>query len=130
MKRLASPDALAPEERSTIVSEFLTALRDIRRGGLLADCEAQLTDLVMGVRETGRAGELIVRLKIAPASKGNIETLLVIDEVKVKRPKPELGSTIFFATAQNTLRRNDPRQPELNGLREVVAMPAREEKAQ
>ncbi|HAM57547.1 MAG TPA: hypothetical protein DCQ64_19895 [Candidatus Rokubacteria bacterium] len=109
------------------MSEFLTTLRDVRRGGLLADLEAHLTDVVMGVRETGRAGELILRLKIAPASKGNVDTLVLTDDVKVKRPKPELGVTIFFATPANTLCRNDPRQPELKGLREVVTMPPREE---
>jgi hypothetical protein len=112
------------------VSEFLTTLRDIRRGGLLADCEAHLTDLVMGVRETGRPGEILVRIKIAPASKGNVDTLVVTDDVRVKRPKPELGATIFFATSANTLRRNDPRQPELSGLREVVAMPPRDREEQ
>ena len=112
------------------MSEFIATLRDIRRGGLLADCEAHLTDVVMSVRETGRPGELLVRIKIAPASKGNVDTLVVTDDVRVKRPKPELGATIFFATSANTLRRNDPRQPELSGLREVVSMPAREEQAQ
>jgi hypothetical protein len=113
------------------MSEFLRTLRDMRRGGLLVDCETHLTDLVMGVRETGRAGELLVRIKIAPASKGNVDTLLVTDDIRVKRPRPEVGSTIFFATTANTLQRNDPRQPELSGLREVVAMPsAPKEKAQ
>ena len=117
-------------EKETCVSEFLKTLRDIRRGGMIADCEAHLADLVMGVRETGRAGELLVRIKIAPASAGNVDTLVVTDDVRAKRPKPTVGSTIFFATSANTLQRNDPRQPELSGLREVVAMPAREEKAQ
>lgn len=84
----------------------------------------------MSVRETGRKGELIIRLQIAPASKGNIETLVLIDDVRVKRPTPEKGSTIFFATTANTLQRNDPRQPELSGLREVVPMAPRKEQAQ
>lgn len=111
------------------MSEFVGTLRELRRGGLLSDCEAHLTDLVMAVRETGRPGAIVLTLKIAPASKGNVETVLVTDDVKVKRPRAELGATIFFATTGNTLRRNDPRQPELSGLREVVPMPPREEQA-
>jgi hypothetical protein len=116
------------------VSEFLQTVKEIRRGGLVSDLEAQLADLVMGVRETGRKGQLVLTLTVAPASAGNVETLLVTDDVKLKRPKPVLGSTIFFATPDNTLRRNDPRQPELKGLREVVPMTpskdAKQEQAQ
>lgn len=108
------------------MSEFLKTFQEIRRGELVMELGAHLTDLVMGVRETGRAGELVIKIKLAPASKGNIDTLLITDDVKVKRPTPERGATILFATKTNTLQRHDPRQPELSGLREVVALPRKE----
>lgn len=104
----------------------MRTLQEIRRGEFVAELNAHLADLVMGVRETGRAGELLIKVKLAPASKGNIDTLLITDDVKVKRPAPERGSTILFATRDNTLQRHDPRQPELNGLREVVPMSRKE----
>ena len=37
--------------------------------------------------------------------------------IAVKKPVKESESTIFYTTDENVLQRNDPRQPELSGLR-------------
>jgi hypothetical protein len=46
-----------------------------------------------------------------------MNTLMLEDAITVARPTLERGTTIFFATDDNVLMRNDPRQPELPNLR-------------
>jgi hypothetical protein len=98
-------------------NKFLKTIEELRQGGAAHDLGEALTDLVKAVRETGRPGALTVKLTVKPASKGDVNTLLLEDAVTVKRPQPERGATIFFSTDDNGLQRNDPRQPELSGLR-------------
>ena len=98
---------------------FIDTLRDIRNGGLMNDLEDEITALVQAVRETARKGELKLTISVRPATKGNVEALLLEDKVELKRPKPEKGASIFFSTAEGVLSRKDSRQPELTGLREV-----------
>lgn len=111
------------------LKSFIDTLKEIRRGEVVTDLTVELHDLVAAVRATGKKGELTIVIKVKPASKGDVNTLVIEDEVKVKLPKPEKGTTILFATDDNMLQRNDPRQPELKGLRApgtVTAMPERE----
>lgn len=108
---------------------FLETLKEIRRGAVVDDLTQELRDLVAAVRATGSAGELTLTIKVRPAAKGDVNTLMIHDAVKVKLPKGEKGTTILFATDDNVLQRNDPRQPELKGLRQpgtVTPMPGRE----
>ncbi len=104
------------------MNAFLETLGAIRAGDAVDDLAAQLADLVKCVRETGRAGALTLKLTVKPASKGDTTTLLLEDAVAVKRPAPERGATIFYATSAHALTRQDPRQPELAGLRTPVAV--------
>ncbi len=99
------------------MTEFMTTMRELRAGGALEDLGVQLTALVAAVRETGRKGELHLKLTIKPAGKGNVDVLTVEDAVSIKRPLAEHGATILYADTDNTLTRRDPRQPELTNLR-------------
>lgn len=96
---------------------FLETLQEIRRGEIVGDLTADLMDLVAAVKATGKRGEIHLVLKVKPASLGDIGTLVITDEIKVKLPKMEKGSTILYATDENLLQRKDPRQPELAGLK-------------
>ncbi len=98
---------------------FIETLREIRQGQSVEDLTVHLVSLVMAVRETGRAGKLTYTLTVKPASKGNVDTLLLEDQITTKEPKLERGATVFFASPDNVLSRQDPRQPELSGLRVV-----------
>lgn len=100
------------------MNTFLQTIGEIRKGAAATELAEALADLVRSVRETGRPGELTLKVKLKPASKGDVSTLLVEDAVTVKRPSPERGATIFYSTQDNGLSRNDPRQPELDGLRQ------------
>lgn len=50
------------------------------------------------------------------ASGGAIE---ITDEIKARIPEMPRGTSLFFATPEGNLQRNDPRQGELEGLRRV-----------
>ena len=66
--------------------------------------------------ETGRAGELRLTIKLKPGKAGQVE---VSDDITVKAPKPERGTSIMFATPEGNLQREDPRQMSIEGLRSV-----------
>lgn len=96
---------------------FVDTLKDIRHGDVIGELGAELADLVGAVRATGLGGMLTLSIRVKPASKGDVSALVLEDEIKVKLPKLPRGATILFATDENLLQRQDPRQPELTGLR-------------
>jgi len=102
---------------------FARTLQEVRSGHCLQEASEKLQELVSQVRLTGRSGELVVRLKVKPASRGEAVTLMVEDDVSVKLPRLERGTTVFYASEENVLQRNDPRQGELE-LRTVPALAA------
>jgi hypothetical protein len=95
---------------------FVDTLRDIRQGATVDELTEHLRAIVTRVAEIGGTGELTVKLKVKRFSKGEGNTLVITDDVKVKLPLAEKGATILFATADGDLQRNDPRQPKLTGL--------------
>jgi hypothetical protein len=101
---------------------FEKTLRELRQGAALSELTEGLYALVAQVRETGRPGKMIWKLKVKPASRGDGVTLMLEDEVEVKGPPTIRPQTIFFATEDGRLQRNDPRQKEL----ELRAVPAPE----
>lgn len=104
---------------------FTDILSDIRNGDVIGELTEQLREVVQRVRETGKAGTLTLTLKVKNASKGAGGALILEDDIKVKLPMSDKGTTVLFATEDGQLQRNDPRQPrlaELDGPR-VTAMP-------
>lgn len=99
---------------------FAQTLQNLRSGYAANELSEKLQELVAGVRLTGRAGELTLKVKVKPASQGDTTALMVSDEINVRMPKVKNAETIFFAGDNNTLLRNDPRQKEL-ALRAIEA---------
>lgn len=96
---------------------FADVLRELSGGKVYEDLTTQLGEVVTAVMETGKAGEVSVKLSIKSNGEGSVR---VLADVKQKVPQPNMGETLFFATSSGSLVRNDPRQPELP-LREVKA---------
>ena len=98
---------------------FVEAVAEIRNGATLIDLEASLVELVRAVRETGRGGSLVYTLAIKPAAGGRNagDAFVVSDEVRLRAPELERGSTVFFASRDGLLQRESPRQPQLAGLK-------------
>jgi hypothetical protein len=99
------------------MNAFTRLLSEFREGASLAELSTKLEGLVAAVRETGRKGKLTYTLMIRPASSGN-EALVLLDEIEVKAPRADRDGAIFFATDENRLQRDNPKQMKLE-LREV-----------
>ncbi len=78
-----------------------------------------LNDLVHATTETGKAGELVIKIKMKPIG-GKAGQMELDVDVKAKLPEPTRGKTLLFATPDNNLQRTDPRQQSLDGIRTVV----------
>jgi len=92
-------------------ADFLAACPDL--GEELTDA---LNDMVHASTDTGKGSELTLKIKIKPlgGSAGQIE---LDTDVKIKLPQPTRGVTLLFATPDNNLQRENPRQQTLDGLR-------------
>lgn len=101
---------------------FFDTAREIRRGQMLEDCADKLQEVVAFVAEHGKPAELVIKIKVKPASKGN-GAFIVADDIKATLPKLPSGETIFFGTPDNNLVPNDPRQKPLD-LKVADAAPA------
>lgn len=78
-----------------------------------------LNDLVHATTETGKTGELVLKIKMKPIG-GKAGQMELDTEVKTKLPSPTRGKTILFTTPDNNLSRQDPRQQSLEGVRDVA----------
>ena len=96
---------------------FTDTLAALRYGTLHDELTKALNQLTDDVTRTGKVGALTLSIKLKPTNNsGQIE---VIDDIKVTTPKETKGTTIMFATPENNLQREDPRQLSITGLRTV-----------
>lgn len=104
-----------PQAKRQSFSEFLESLD---YGTISEEATHELNELVHACTETGKGGELVLSIKIKPVGKaGQVE---LDSDLKVKKPKPIRGKTLMFATPDNNLQREDPRQRTLDGVRSVA----------
>lgn len=109
---LKSPTPAAKRQGFT---EFLAALD---YGAIDDEATHELNELVHAVTETGKPGEITLVIKIKPVGKaGQVE---LASDLRVKKPKPVRGKTLMFATPDNNLQREDPRQRTLDGVKTVA----------
>lgn len=94
---------------------FTDTLNALRFGTLSEELTKKLHDLTSACVEAQRPGTITITLALKPGKGGQVE---VFDDVKVKMPKEERGSSIMFATPEGNLQREDPRQKKLD-LRQV-----------
>lgn len=75
----------------------------------------QLTDkrleLENAISETGKAGDITIKIKVAPNGQG--KRVLTFEPVKIKKPVVPAGSTYVFASQSGQYLENDPEQREL-----------------
>jgi hypothetical protein len=94
---------------------FTDTLNALRFGTLSEELTKKLHELTAACTETQRSGAITLTLALKPGKGGQVE---VFDDIKVKMPKEERGSSIMFATPEGNLQREDPRQKKLD-LRQV-----------
>ena len=106
-------------------NSYLRTVAQFDKGTSTNDASLKLAELIKTVRATGRGGKLTFELTVAPASRGSINTLKLVGEVKVKLPKLPAPECIMFATDDNTLQKSDPNQTEMPlRVAEAPEMPA------
>lgn len=87
---------------------FSTWLAQHRRGELDAEIALALADVSTATQQTGKAGSVTIVLAIKPNP--NSDSVLLVDEVKVKRPEPSRGAAIYYVGDDGRLQRDDPAQ--------------------
>lgn len=95
-------------EETPTIPDTLSA---IRKGGLVAEVQDLIPQVVQAVRDTGKVGEITVKLKFKRA---DADVVVISDDVTHKKPRREVPASLFFADDKNQLHRSDPRQADLN----------------
>ena len=95
---------------------FTDFFKQLDFGNLEAEATDALNDMVHACTETGKTGELTIKVKLKPIG-GKAGQVELDADVKVKLPQPARGKTLMFATPDNNLQRENPRQQSLEGLR-------------
>lgn len=94
---------------------FADVLREVSGGRAYENANARLAEVVAGVLDSRKAGEITLKLKVTP---NGDNTVKVTVQTTAKVPEPNIGDSIFFASEDGDLTRDDPRQEKLP-LREV-----------
>ena len=91
---------------------FASTLNAVGYGDLAGQASSSLEELVKSVRETSKTGEMTVTLKIKPRGRdsGQVE---VTGSVSVKTPIADVAPSMFFATENGELLRDNPAQRQL-----------------
>lgn len=111
MPKLINP--ILKTERQTL-ENFLSQVPDVSE-----DTRDTLNDLVHACTETGKTGEMTLKIKIKPIA-GKAGQVEIDANVTAKMPQPTRGKTILFANEKNGLQRTDPRQQTIDGVRTVT----------
>jgi len=96
---------------------FMDFLREHRNGTTHDELSDAMQELVAAVTAEGKAGKLTFTISIKPAGRDS-GALEVGAEAKLTLPKAPAGVSIFFASPENNLIRQDPRQAALE-LRDI-----------
>jgi hypothetical protein len=94
-------------------TNFVEFVKEINKGSSVADLSIALEEVVAAVKETGLAGEITYKIKVAPfgnSSAGDVTQVWVDDKVATKLPTRKRKGSMFFPTNKNTLTRTDPNQ--------------------
>lgn len=94
---------------------FTDFFKQLDFGNLEQEATDALQDMVHACTQTGKSGELTIKVKLKPI--GNTGQVELDAEVKAKVPTPTRGKTLMFATPDNNLQRENPKQQTLEGLR-------------
>jgi hypothetical protein len=93
------------------MANFNQTLETIYAGGLAAELDEKLTEVVRAAELTGKVGSITVSLKIK--AKGNSGQIEITPAVKALVPEHERGNVLMFATPEGNLQLDDPRQQKL-----------------
>ena len=100
------------------VRPITDTLRKIGRGSFIDQASDELAELVRQIEETGKAGALVLHIRVSKANRGG--ALIVEGKHELKLPKAPPSDALMWATPEGNLVDRDPAQHELP-LRDVSA---------
>lgn len=107
----------------------LDVMAELRRGRLANELTEGLHDLIAAALDTGRKGELVLKITVDPKKVNDYETpqIEISDQVVLKRPRRVSNPSIFYISDDGNAVRSDPNQESFASLREVpdITEPAR-----
>lgn len=93
---------------------FSKWLHSQRNGATHSELTEALARLALAVMETGKAGELTLKIRLSKAARGGGHQMFVADQITTKIPELDRDETLFFFDEDSfSLTRSDPRQSEL-----------------
>ena len=87
-------------------------LRKIGRGAFIDAVSDELAALVRQVEEHGKAGTLVLKLKVSKA--GRSGALVIEGKHELQMPKPPAEDALLWATPEGNLVDSDPSQKQLD----------------
>lgn len=100
------------------VRPFADWLREQSKGATHDELSQALHDLTARVIDTEKKGTLVLSITVQPL-KGQVDALVVSDEIRLKLPEHDRKASLFYPDRQGNLTRSDPNQLEFESLREV-----------
>ena len=92
-------------------SKWLFSQRD---GATHSELTDALAAVALAVMETGKAGEITLKIRISKASRQGGHQMFIADQITAKPPEPDRDETLFFFDEDSfSLSRRDPHQQEL-----------------
>lgn len=85
-------------------------LQQVGKGKMVYDLGNAIQDVVAGVKEACKVGEISLKLKVTPSTQNSADSVIVEYEIKGKRPKLKEAGTLFFPTRANGLSRKNEDQ--------------------
>jgi hypothetical protein len=102
----------SPPHDDTHARPFAAFLREQAGGKTHDELSDALRDLVARVQDTGKKGSLSLTVNVEPL-KGDTDTLVIKDEIKLKLPEHDRKASLFFVNDDGNLTRDNPNQPQL-----------------
>lgn len=98
---------------------FSRTLNSIDYGEFQKELSQALGEVLQGVKDTNKAGELAVKLKVKMESSGTGQISITADHT-AKVPEQGRGKWLLYATPEGNLQREDPRQKSLPGIQSAT----------
>lgn len=97
----------------------LDVIGDLRRGKAHHDLTERLHDLIAACMDTGKKGELVLKLTIEP-DPDDESRMKVSDQIAVKTPQRTQKPSLFFVDTDGNLTRSDPAQTSIDGVSDAT----------
>ena len=101
---------------------FTDTLRFMRKGSVVQALTDKLAEVCKAASETGKAGELTLKIKIKPEAAGG-KQFDFVPSIGFSIPQPDLKPSVFYMTDDGGVVREDPDQAEM--FPAPVEVPAR-----